>query len=182
MYFRLNLSSRVYLDRRSVRRWLLLGGGLLALVLAANLLYAVRNIQQLRQVGGHLTEIESKLASQRSSGATKYTPDEYARVMARIGAANKLIEADQFRWSVLLDKLEKLLPEGVAIRNLDPDFKEHSLKISAVARDTAAMTALLDALLSSADMRKVQLTEQSWTTTAGSEAILSFSIEIQEAF
>lgn len=182
MHFRLNLASRVYLDRRSVRRWLLLGSGLLALVLAANLLYALRNYQQLQQVNGHLGEIESKLASRKGSTATKYTPEGFARVMAQIGAANKMIEADQFRWSALLGRLEELLPEEVAIRTLTPDFKERSLEIKAVARDTAAMTALLDTLLASRDLNKVHLLDQSWEQPANGEATLSFSIVIQEAF
>jgi type IV pilus assembly protein PilN len=182
MHFRLNLASRVYLDRRSVRRWLLLGSGLLALVLAVNLLYAFRNIQQLQQVNGHLTEIESKLASRRGSASTKYTPEAFARVMTQIGAANKMIEADQFRWSALLGRMEELLPEGVAIRNLAPDFKNRSLKISAVARDATAMTALLDALLSSSDMKQARLLEQSWDEPANGEPVMSFSIEIREAF
>lgn len=182
MHFRLNLASRVYLDRRSVRRWLLLCGGLLALVLAVNLLYSLRNFQQLRQVNGHLAEIESKLASQRGSASTKYTPESFARVMAEIGSANKIIEADQFRWSVLLGRFEELLPEGVAIHSLAPDFKERSLEIKAVARDTAAMTALLDVLLSSPDMKRVYLSEQSWDAPANGEPVMSFSIVILEAF
>jgi type IV pilus assembly protein PilN len=182
MHFRLNLASRVYLDRRSVRRWLLFCGGLLALVLAVNLLYTFRNLQQLRQVNGHLAEIENKLASRRGSTSTKYTPESFTRVMAKIGEANKIIEADQFRWSVLLSRLEELLPEGVAIQTLTPDFKERSLEINAVARDIAAMTALLDTLLTSSDMKQVHLLDQDWDEPANGEPVVSFSIVILEAF
>ena len=96
--------------------------------------------------------------------------------MGQIGAANKIIDADQFRWSVLLGRLEELLPEDVAIRTLTPDFKERSLQITAVARDTAAMTALLDALLSSPDMKQAYLLNQSWDEPASGESVVSFSI------
>jgi type IV pilus assembly protein PilN len=182
MHFRLNLASRVYLDRRSTRRWLLLGGGLLALLLAVNLLYSLRNIQQLRQVDALLAESESKLASRRGSASTNYSPERFAQVMDQIGTANKIIEADQFRWSVLLGRVEELLPEEVAIRTLTPDFKERSLQISAVARDTTAMTALLDALLSSPDMKQAYLLDQSWDNPANGEPVVSFSIVVLEAF
>ncbi|TLM66054.1 MAG: PilN domain-containing protein [Deltaproteobacteria bacterium] len=179
MHFRLNLASRVYLDRRSVQRWLLLSAGLLALLLAVNLLYAWRNFQQLGQVNGHLAEIEEKLASQRGSSATAYSPERFAQVMDTVGSANKMIAADQFRWSALLGRLEELLPADVAIRSLKPDFKERSLEIAAIARDTAVMTELLDALLSSPDLQRVSLLNQAWDEQAGG---VKFSIAIKEAF
>lgn len=182
MHFHLNLASRTYLDRRSVQRWLLLAGGVLALLLLVNLLYAWRNVQQLRQVDAHLAEVEAKLLSHRGGAAKAYTPERFAQVMAEVGAANKMIDADQFRWSVLLGRLEELLPEDVAVRDLKPDFKTRSLEISAVARDTAAMTAMLDALLSSADMHKAHLRNQSWQDQADGESVLSFSVVILEAF
>ncbi|MCM2264510.1 MAG: PilN domain-containing protein [Desulfuromonadales bacterium] len=181
MHFRLNLASRTYLDRRSVRRWLLLVGGLLVLLLAVNLLYAWRNLQQLRQVDGRLTEIEGKLASQRGSTAI-YTPESFARVMREIAAANKMIDADQFRWSGLLGRLEELLPDDVAIRTLTPNYKERSLQITAVARDTAAMTELLDVLLTSTDMSQVYLLNQASSEQPDGELVVSFSIVIREAF
>lgn len=181
MYFRLNLASRIYLDRRSVRRWLLLVGGLLVLLLAINLLYAWRNLRQLQQIDGRLIEIEGKLASQRGTTKT-FTPESFARVMGEIAAANKMIDADQFRWTGLLGRLEELLPDDVAIRTLTPNYKERSLQITAVARDTAAMTALLDVLLASTDMSQVYLLNQASVEQADGETVVSFSIVIREAF
>lgn len=181
MHFRLNLASRVYLDRRSVQRWLLLVGGLLALLLAINLLYAWRNLQQLRLVDGRLSKIEGRLASQRGATAT-YTAESYARVMEEVAAANRLIDADQFRWSGLLGRLEDLLPDDVAIRSLKPDYQDRSLQITAVARDTAAMTELLDILLGSADMNQAYLLNQTLAEQADGGSLVSFSIVIREAF
>ena len=131
MEFRLNLASRVYLDRRSVRRWLLLVGGLLALFLASSLLYAYSNFAQLRLVDS---------------------------------------------------RLEKLLPDDVAIRSLQPNYRDHSLHITAVARDTAAMTGLLDALLASADMQQAFLLNQSPGEQPDGESVVQFTIVIREAF
>lgn len=182
MHLHLNLASRVYLDRRSVQRWLLLIGGLLLLLLAINLLYAWRNLQQLRLVDERLIEMEGKLASQRGSAATAYTPESFARVMGQIGAANKVIEADQFRWSGLLGRLEELLPDDVAIRTLKPNYKDRALQITAVARDTAAMTELLDSLLESTDMSQAYLLNQSVADQPDGESVVSFSIVIREAF
>lgn len=182
MEFRLNLASRVYLARRSVRRWLLLVGGLLALLLATNLLYAYRNFAQLRLVDGRLAELDARLTAQRGRVTTAYTPESFARVMGDVGAANQIIEADQFRWTSLLGRFEALLPDDVAIRSLQPDYRDRSLQISAVARDTAAMSELLDALLASEDMQQAFLLNQSWSEQPDGEPVVLFSIEIREAF
>lgn len=182
MDLRLNLASRVYLDRRSVQRWLLLAGGLLLLLLAINLLYGYRNLQQLRQVDTHLAEIEGKLTAQRGRAATPFTPESYAKVMGEIAAANEMIDGDQFRWTMLLGRLEKLLPDDVAIRTLKPNYRDRSLQINAVARDTAAMNELLDALLNSDDMSQTYLLSQSPVDQADGETLVQFSLAIREAF
>jgi Tfp pilus assembly protein PilN len=182
MEFRLNLASRVYLDRRSVRRWLLLVGGLLALLLASSLLYAYSNFAQLRLVDSRLAELDARLTSQRGRVTIAYTPENFARVMGQVGAANEIIAADQFRWTALLSRLEKLLPDDVAIRSLQPNYRDHSLHITAVARDTAAMTGLLDALLASADMQQAFLLNQSPGEQPDGESVVQFTIVIREAF
>jgi type IV pilus assembly protein PilN len=182
MQFNLNLASRTYLDRRSVQRWLLLIVGLLAMLLAVNLLYSWRNLQQIGHVEGHLAEIEGKVAALRGSATSKYSPQEFTRVMGEIDSANRIIEADHFRWSTLLGRFEELLPDDVAIRSLKPNYKDRSLQIAAVARDTAAMTELLDTLLTSADMGQVYLLNQAQVEQPDGGLVVSFSIVIREAF
>jgi Tfp pilus assembly protein PilN len=182
MEFRLNLASRGYLDRRSVRRWLLLIGGLLSVLLAVNLLYVYRHLHQLRLVDAQTAEIETKLAAQRGQVPSDYTPERFARVMASVGAANQIIDADQFRWTALFSRFEELLPDNVAIRSLQPNFKDRSLQVNLVARDMAAMTELLDALLASADMSQAYLQSQSLTEQVDGESVMQFSVVIREAF
>ena len=182
MEFRLNLASRVYLDRRSVRRWLLLIGGMLALVLASSLLFSWRNVEQLQVVDSRLAEVDARLVAQRGQTAKAYTPEDFARVMKEIAAANQIIAADQFRWTVLLGRLEALLPDDVAIRTLQPNYRDRSLQITAVARDTGAMSRLLDVLLDSADMNQVFLFSQATGEQPDGESVVQFSIVIREAF
>ena len=156
MELQLNLASRFYLDRRSVRRWLLLLGVLLTLWLAVDLLYGYRCLQQWQQAGAYLSEIDKRLARERG--------------------------IDQFRWTALLSRLEALLPEDVAIQSLRPDYGKRSLQLNLVARDTAAMTELLDTMLNSEDMSQVFLSSQSQTSQESGESLVQFSLTIQEAF
>ena len=182
MEFRLNLASRDYLDRRSVRRWLLLIGGLLGVLLAVNLLYGYRYLQQMRLVDVQLAEINGKLAAQHGRTPSTYTPERFAQVMGQVAAANQIIDADQFRWTTLLGRFEELLPEEVGIRSLEPNYQDRSLQVSAVASDMTAMTELLDALLASADMNQVYLLNQAQAVQANGETIVQFSVVIREAF
>jgi Tfp pilus assembly protein PilN len=182
MELRLNLASRFYLDRRSVRRWLLLLGTLLALWLAVDLLYGYRYLQQWWQAGRYLEEIDSRLVQERGVEVSSYTPEQFARVKEQIGIANQIIAADQFRWTALLSRFEALLPDSVAIRSLKPDYAKRTLQLSLVARDTAAMTELLDTLLNSEDMAQVFLSSQAQSGQAEGDSVVQFSLTIQEAF
>lgn len=182
MEFRLNLASRVYLDRRSARRWLLLVSGLLGVLLVGNLLLADRYVGQLRLVESRSAEIEQKLAAQHGQTPSSYSPERYSQVMGQIATANQIIDADQFRWTALLGRFEELLPDDVAIRSLQPNFRDRSLQVSLVARDMEAMTELLDALLASADMAQAFLESQSLAEQADGETVVQFSVLIREAF
>jgi type IV pilus assembly protein PilN len=182
MEFRLNLASRSYLDRRSVRRWLLLVGGVAALLLAVHLAYGYFNLQQLQRVDAHLAEIDARMMAQRSETAVAFTPENLARVKARIVVANQLLADDHFRWSVLLTRLEALLPDDVAVQSLKPNFRDRSLQVTASARDTMALTTLLDSLLTSPDMNQAYLLNQSTAVQPDGGEVVRFSLVIKEAF
>jgi Tfp pilus assembly protein PilN len=182
MELHLNLASRFYLDRRSVRRWLLLLGILLSVWLAVDLLYGYRCLQQWQQAGAYLQELDKRQAREQGIVVSGYTPEKLAQVRERIGAANELIVADQFRWTALLSRLEALLPEDVAVQSLRPDYAKRTLQLTLLARDTAAMTELLDTLLNSEDMSQVFLGSQSQTRQESGESLVQFTLTVQEAF
>ncbi len=182
MEMRLNLASRSYLDRRSARRWMLLIAALLAVLLAVNSLYAYRSWQQLQLVDERLAEAGTKLAARHSQVRENFSAEDYARVMARVAAANELIAAEGFRWTGLLSRLEELLPAEVSIRSLQPDFKERSLKMTAMAADVPTMTAFIDALLASAEQRQVYLLSQGPEDLPDGTPAVQFSLVIREAF
>jgi len=182
MELRLNLASRFYLDRRSVRRWLLLLGSLLMVWLAVDLLYGYRYLLQWQQAGVYLEEIDKRQARERGVEVSNYTPEKLVKVKEQIGAANQIIIADQFRWTALLSRFEALLPEDVAIQSLKPDYDKRTLQLTLIARDTAAMTELLDTMLNSEDMGQVFLSSQSESNKEAGESLVQFSLTVQEAF
>lgn len=186
MMFDLNLAEKPYVNRRSLRMWLLLAGGALLLVLLLNLAYGYQNYRQYQQVGAHLEELDDRLAARQGGFGAAVTPAALEMASRQLAAAETIIEADHFRWTHLLGRLEELAPARVAIRSLRPDFQKHSLQISAVARDLRDMTAFLDALLESPDLAQVSLaghSEAEETSSQGrTQPMVHFSLSIEEAF
>jgi Tfp pilus assembly protein PilN len=182
MQFNINLASRNFLDRRSVRRWLSLISVLAMLLLMVNVGYAYISLQQLKRIDALLAELDTKLLAQRSETAVSYSPANLVKVMAEIEAANEIIAADRFRWTSLLSRLEQLLPDEVAVRSLTPNYRDRSLQVSAAAIDVKAMTEFLDNLLSSSDLKQAYLLSQSPVQQQESEVGVQFTLVIKEAF
>lgn len=186
MPIRLNLATRPYLNRRAVRLWLLLASVGLLLILGLNLNYAYQNYRQYRQVGAHLQELERRIADVEGVARQEYSPAAYTRAVERVTVLNQVLEADQFRWTGLLSRLEELVPADVRITSLQPDFQARSLQVRAVSRDVEGMTDFLDALLHSEDLSQVFIErhqEQEIAQESGlKQQVVAFSLRIEEAF
>lgn len=182
MELRINLANRAYLNRRAVRRWLLLlcGGLLLLVIFTLNEL--LTNYQQLRQVETRSAELDQQLVGLKGVSG-HYSPENHGRVRRQVEIANQLIDGDRFQWTALLSRLEELVPADVSISSLQPDFKNHSVRVEAVARDVPAMTVFLDALLNSGDLDQVYLLRQAEAESRNTpQTLVRFSLEIREAF
>ena len=186
MQIHLNLATRPYLNRRAVRFWLFLAGIGLVLVLGLNLVYGYQNYRQYRQVGALLQELNQRMAEVEGVALEEFSPAVYEEAMARVATLKQILEADQFRWTALLSRLELLVPDDVRISSLRPDFEERSLEIQAFGRDIEGMTDFLDALLQSEQMNQVFLLrhrEQEIRLPSGStQRVIGFSLQIKEAF
>jgi Tfp pilus assembly protein PilN len=186
MQIRLNLATSPYFNRRTVRFCLLAIGFFLILILALNLVYAYQNYRQYQQVGLHLSELDKRLSEAQGFGSEEFTAESYALAVEQVAELNRILEVDQFRWTGLLSRLEKLVPDSVRINSIQPDFKNRSLQIVAVSRDVQGMTDLLDALLASPDMNQVflqrhQEVEMREGGSPGGRDV-GFSLKIEEAF
>ncbi len=186
MPFLLNLADKPYLNRRSLRLWLVLTGGALLLLLFLNLVYGYQNYRQYQQVGSHLDELDNRLADRHNGSGVPVTAEVLEAASRQIAMAEEIVTADRFRWTLLLGRLEELAPAGVAIRSIRPDFRQRSLQLTAVARDLRDMTAFLDALLASPDLAKVYLSRhadaEESASLGRSQMLTRFSLTIEEAF
>ena len=184
MEIRLNLASKPYLNRKSIRLWLNSSCVFLMLLFLINCYYGYQNYRQLNLLESRFAELNTQLSGIQGS-PVYFTAENYAKIMADVAATNQIIDADQFHWTSLLSRLEELLPDDVSVRTVQPQFNERSLQLTAVARDVSAMTAFLDNLLESEDFNQAYLSrhsENAATTGRGGLNTVGFSLEIRRAF
>jgi hypothetical protein len=184
MDIKLNLVSKPYMNRQAVRLWLLFACAFMVLLLVFNCLYGYQNYRQLNLLESRFQEMQGQVYGVPGAPAG-YTPEKYAAVRSEIALENEIVAADQFRWTLLLNRFEELLPDEVSIRSIQPDFNGHSLQIECVARDVPAMTRFVDNLLTSKDFNQTFLQRHAEVepgTGGSTRAHVGFSLVIREAF
>ena len=184
MEIKLNLASKPYLNSQSIRLWLSLLGILLLLVCLLIGSYGFTSYRQLQLFDKRYQELNDQLA-EMPGAPTDYSPAKLAQVKAEVRLANEIIDADRFRWTGLLSRFEKVLPDDVVIHSIQPNFRERSVQLSGVARDLSALTRFVDNLLQSEDLNQAFLNSHSEVEREdpnGRLALTGFSIIIREAF
>lgn len=184
MEINLNLASKPYLNRQSVRLWLLLTCAFMLLLLVINCSYGYQGWRQLRLLDERFQELEAQ-ASDGQGAATDYTPEKYAMIMSEVALGNEIVAADQFHWTALLGRFEELLPDDVSIQSIQPDFKQRSVQLACLGRDISAMTRFIDNLLTSEDLNQAYLQRHGEVESdlGGRQQVqVGFSVVIREAF
>ena len=184
MEIKLNLASKPYLNRQSIRLWLLLIGVLLMVLLLLNGSYGYRNYRQLQLFDERFQELNDQLSGIHGTSAD-YSPEKLAKLKIEVERANEIIDADRFRWTSLLGRFESVLPGDVSIHSIQPNFGERTVRLSGVARDVSALTRFVDNLLTSEDLNQAFLLshgEVEKEDNKSRQVLTGFSIVIREAF
>jgi Tfp pilus assembly protein PilN len=184
MEIKLNLSSKPYLNRQNVRLWILFACTLMVLLLIFNGLHGYQNYRQLGLLENLFEDLQAQVAN-IPGAPVSYSLENHAAVRAKVAQANEMAVADQFRWTTLLSRFEELIPGGVSLRSIRPNFKERSVQIACVARDLSSMTQFVDNLLGSDDLNQAYLknhAEVESQLNGGSQMQIGFSLQIREAF
>lgn len=178
-----NLADSHILSPKQFGRYLLLVGVLLVLLLAAQIRQAIR----LGQANGQL---QRELAAQRATQGQAVAPpvaiskEQLKRQAERIAFANGLIARDAFKWSVLLERLEQTLIDGIALERVQPDPKTGNISLVGRARDLSGLRGYLHGLSRSQWFADAYLLEQDRVADKkpGVQPFLRFTIDVKEAF
>jgi len=185
MKLTLNLASRTYINRRALFGFYLAFGGGLVLLLALGIGLYARNQMHLRQLRQQLAELGQQAATPSQTGGEPFTAAAYEKLLADIRFANEILAQDSFRWTDLLNRMEEVVPEKVAISGIDPDYKEKELQLTGLAMRVEDLQQFLDNLITSDYFTDVYLLKQSRIKSAGrneAAGAISFSIVAKGAF
>jgi len=182
----LNLATRTYLNRRL----LYLGYGVVIFLLLSGLTgfgyYFWNSYQTRRSIQVAIDQLQQQSLVAKGGAAVPFSTEAYQRVLQRVAFFNGVLEKDSFSWTHLLGRLETLVPQGVGLRSIQPDFHGRSLKISGLARNLDKLQKFLDNLLTTKDFSAVYLLNQARQASrqgrAGGSEELSFSIVLEGAF
>ncbi|NOY13619.1 MAG: PilN domain-containing protein, partial [Deltaproteobacteria bacterium] len=122
-------------------------GLLFALLLLLLLLFQVRTyLQDRQQIISCQTNIERMELRLNGTVPKRFTAEQIAAQQREFKYAAKLLKRDAFRWTVLFDRMEALLPRNVSIRSFSPSYKDGSLVLTGVAKKLSDLQKLLDNL------------------------------------
>jgi type IV pilus assembly protein PilN len=108
----------------------------------------------------HLTSEITALDSKFKTASRGVSEKEYHALLDRIGFDNTVIEKKMYNWVDLLDKLEQVVPDGIAISSIAPDPKSHELKLAGVARGFNDLRIFMEHLEDSRSLTDVYLLNQ----------------------
>jgi type IV pilus assembly protein PilN len=177
MYFSINLATRTYLDRRLVNRIGVCLAALLLMLLAWNINRAAWSYGELRRLRADIAADEGRLNSRPQGVSEK----EYTGLLGTIGFYNEIIGRKAFNWLGLLEQMEQVTPDGIALSALSPDRKSGAVKIEGRARNYAQLRVYLDKLEDSKVFTSIMLLSHTNIIVGERTKAVQFSISCKAA-
>ncbi len=182
MKYTINLARRSYVNKKALYLGYLLCGIILVVGLLYNASYYFKLRSQINTTESRLAELEEKVLASQGTDIADYSVARYENVLKQIKGANEILNRDSFRWTALLDQMEKVVPSNVKIRSISPDHEKRIIKVACLAKDLKDMKRFLDNLIKSGNYSDVLLLDQAVGKNDTSKAELQFSVELLGAF
>lgn len=154
MNFSINLATRVYVDFKKVNLCFGITAGILGCWVFFSIYSFVDNAAQLQKFADYQAKVT------RGTPATKVSESDYNAFLGEVKTVNGILYKRSYDWLSLLANLEQLVPEGVALRRLEPADKGAELRLSAAARNFSGVRKFIENLESSKVFSEINLTDQ----------------------
>jgi type IV pilus assembly protein PilN len=175
MHLNINLATRTYVNSNRLNTVF----AALFVVLLLLLLLEIRTVAsttgEIVRINGEIAEMERKNAG----GARKVTEQEYQKLLTQIRYANAMILRKSFNWIALLDNLESVVPDGVAITQIEPDPKTKGLKVTGATLSFSRLRTMLENMENSSSFSDIYLLSQAQAKVGESQKGLTFSVNCQ---
>jgi type IV pilus assembly protein PilN len=162
MKFKLNLATKIYINRRALYFGYGTAIGFLLLMLCLNVMNCTR-------LQGHIGQLEEYLKAfpapeSLAEGRSKKVSRPLDKVIEEIRFANGVLEKRRFHWTQFLDQLEDLATDKIKIRSIQPNFGNKTVKLSGLAKNLQDLQKFLENLSAKAAFSDYFLLEQAQTT------------------
>ena len=174
-----NLATRAYVNRRTLYMSYALLGSLLTIVILFNLIRVFSLNSDIYRNRNNIETIESNILARTGVEAADYSESNYQDILKRIENANEILLRDSFRWTRFLEQMEVVVPRQVRILQIDPSYKDETIKLSGQAKDLKSLKLFLDNLIESGNYSQVFIDQQ---RTESKSSIISFAIQLEGAF
>ncbi len=152
MKLNLNFASREYVLLRKLYASLGAGLGLCAAVFAFFYLSHLSDGKRVEELGVRVKSQEAAFeSSEKALAEYAHTVDAQmiSSTYTEAEFANAAIDRRVFSWTLFLGRIEDLVPRGVGITGIKPDFKTLDVDISGTAKDMESLTEFLERLTGS---------------------------------
>lgn len=177
MRFTINLTTRMHLDPKLVNRAGYLILGIFCVALAWNVSRAAWSYGEVRRLGAEISAFESKLNS-RPSGVSEQGVNQ---LLTDIKYYNEIIGRKAFNWLSLLEQIETVTPDGVALTMLTPDRTKGTVTIEGHAKSFANVRTYVEKLEDSKTFTSVLLLSHSNVAVGDKVRGVHFSISCKAA-
>ncbi len=176
MRLSINLATRTYLNSRQLNLIFALTFFVLIVLLFMNVRQIFNDIGEENRIKGEIAAMDLKAGITR-----KQIPDQdYQRLVSHILFANNVIALKSFSWLALFDQLESVVPEGVALKQIEPDPKGKGVvKLAGLTQSFSRLRTLLENMEQSQNFSGIYLLSQSDTKVGESQKGITFTITCQ---
>ncbi len=175
MRFTINLATKTYINHRLVNRVFIITSVTLLLMLVWNARSIYTGMGDINRLKADISKYESQLSA-RPDGVSE---QDYARMQGNIRFYNSIINRKTSDWVGLLDQMEKVTPEGIALTSFVPDPKSKEIKIEGEARTFAKVRSYIEKLEESKAFRNIQLQSHQEASAADKGKTVKFAVSFQ---
>lgn len=172
MRFTINLATQTYLDKRFLNQVCFGVVVLLVVLLGWNVTRASWNQGDKRRLDAEIVSLEGRLKNKPAGVPEK----DFARQQAQIRFYNEIIGRKSMNWLKLLELIENVTPEGIALATITPDKTKAELKLDGRARSFAVIRKYLEKLEESKDFTGVLLLSHKELITGETARGVQFTI------
>jgi len=138
----------------------------------------IADVAGVRKEVGALRQKVNKFKKGRGVRADKGAED----IAGRIKWINAVLERKNFSWSEMFYSLEKVMPKGVSITKINPDYEGKKIRISGAAKGFDNVAALVDNLDASDYVKKSFLLSENAILIDNKFPAISFEVEAEGKF